>query len=466
MEVLAIVLSLVLLMYFAYKGFNVILFAPVFALLAAAFSGWDVMPAYTELFMIRMASYVKSFFPLFMLGAVLGKIMDASGAAKSIAHFIVQKLGPSRAIISVVLSCAILTYGGVSLFVVAFAVYPLAAAIFREGNIPKRLIPGTIALGSFTFTMTALPGSPQIQNAIPIKYFGTTTWAAPVSGLIAAAIMLFGGIAWLEYRRKKALAAGEGYGNHTKNEPEKKMDEGPLPSPVMALLPLIVVLALNFVLSQYVIPAWPDSMMEKVAAMKLPMGVTSVKSVAGNWALIISLVTGIVAALALNYTYLKGKVADALNQGTIGSLLAVMNTAAEVGYGNVVSSLAGFSVISAALASMKANPLLAEAVSVNLLAGITGSASGGMSIALETMGKQFSEWAAAANISPEMLHRIASVSSGGFDTMPHNGAVITLLAICGLTHKDSYIDIMVTSLIIPVLSGIAAILLYSVTGIA
>ncbi|MFZ5825414.1 MAG: GntP family permease [Bacillota bacterium] len=465
MEVLAIVLSLVGLMYFAYRGFNVILFAPVFALLAAAFSGWDVMPAYTELFMIKMVSYIKSFFPLFMLGAVFGKIMDATGAAKAIAHWIVGKLGPSRAIISVVLSCAILTYGGVSLFVVAFAVYPLAAAIFREGNIPKRLIPASIALGSFTFTMTALPGSPQIQNAIPIKYFGTTTWAAPATGILAALIMLIGGLTWLEYRRKKAMAAGEGYGNHTKQEPEKKIDETPLPSALFAILPLAVVLVLNFFLSRS-IPTWDNAMMNQVTALKLPLAVTSVKAAAGNWALIISLVTGIVAALALMYKQIKGKIAQSTNDGTIGSLLAVMNTASEVGYGNVISSLAGFSVISGALAGLKANPLFAEAVSVNLLAGITGSASGGMSIALETMGKQFLEWANAANISPEVLHRIASISSGGFDTMPHNGAVITLFAITGLTHKESYIDLMIVSLVIPVLSGLVGILWYMATGIA
>ncbi len=465
MAVFMIVLSLVGLMYVAYKGYNVILFAPVFALIAAAASGWSVMPAYTELFMVNMVGYVKSYFPLFMLGAVFGKVMDETGAAKAIAHWIVSKLGPSRAIISVVISCAILTYGGVSLFVVAFAVYPLAAAIFREGNIPKRLIPGTIALGSFTFTMTALPGTPQIQNAIPMKYFGTTSWAAPWTGIIAALIMFIGGVAWLEYRRRKAMAAGEGYGNHTKNEPEKKVDEGPLPNPVLAILPLLIVLVLNYFLSKS-IPNWNDSMMADVVNLKLPMAASAVKTVAGNWALIISLVVGILAAMGFNYRTLRGKTAKALNEGTIGSLLAVMNTASEVGYGNVIKSLAGFSVISAALSQLKANPLLAESVSVNLLAGITGSASGGMSIALEAMGKQFLEWANAANINPEMLHRIASISSGGFDTMPHNGAVITLLAITGLTHKDSYIDIMVVSLLIPVTSGLIGILWYMVTGLA
>jgi len=461
-----IIVSLIGLMYVAYKGYNVILFAPVFALLAAAAGGWSIMPAYTELFMVNLVGYVKSYFPLFMLGAVFGKVMDETGAAKAIAHWIVKTLGPSRAIISVVLSCAILTYGGVSLFVVAFAVYPLAAAIFREGNIPKRLVPGTIALGAFTFTMTALPGTPQIQNAIPMKYFGTTTFAAPWTGIIAALFMFFVGIAWLEYRRRKAMAAGEGYGNHTKNEPEKKTNEGPLPNVALSILPLLIVLVLNYILSQKIIPTWSNDMLADVAKLKLAMGATTISAVGGNWALIIALVVGILAAIGFNFGTLKGKTAKALNEGTIGSLLAVMNTASEVGYGNVIKSLAGFTVISTALSGLKANPLLAESVSVNLLAGVTGSASGGMSIALEAMGKQFLEWANAANINPEMLHRIASISSGGFDTMPHNGAVITLLAITGMTHKESYIDIAMVSLVIPVISGLLGILWYTVTGLA
>jgi H+/gluconate symporter-like permease len=463
LQVIAIVVSLVALIYFAYKGFNVILFAPVFALGAAAISGLDVLPAFSELFMLRLAAYVKNYFPLFMLGAVFGKVMDATGAAKSIAHWIVSKLGPSRAILSVILSAAVLTYGGVSLFVVAFAIYPFAAAIFREGNIPKRLIPGTIAAGSFTFTMTALPGSPQIQNLIPAKYFGTTAYAAPLTGIFASIFMFIASLMWLEWRRKKAQAAGEGYGAHTKNEPEKKLDETGMPNPLMAVLPLVAVLVVNFFLTR-AIPKWDPAMMTPYE--KLPLATTTLAGVAANWALIIALITGILLAIATGWTYIKNRLAPALNEGTIGSLLAIMNTASEVGYGNVISSLAGFKIISTALMSIKGTPLISEAVAVNLLAGITGSASGGMSIALETLGKQYLEWAGRTNVSPEMLHRIASISSGGFDTLPHNGAVITLLAITGMTHKDSYIDIGVTSLLIPVISGILSIILYSITGIA
>lgn len=449
MSILGILLSLALLIYVAYRGFSVILFAPVMALIAAALSGLDLLPTYTELFMPKMVAYAKNFFPVFMLGAVFGKVMDDTGAARSIAHAIIEKLGKERAILAVVLACAILTYGGVSLFVVAFAVYPFAAALFREADIPKRLIPGSIALGSFTFTMTALPGSPQIQNLIPTKYFGTNGYAAPIVGLIAGIFMFGFGLWWLERRRKAALAAGEGYGTGHKNEPEG-MNLGDLPNFWLSLLPLVAVLGINYWLTKY-IPTWDPSILK---AYNIPL-----KSVVGIWAIIVALVIGIILAIALNFKQMKGRIAKALNEGTVGSLLAIMNTASEVGYGNVISSLPGFKAIAAGLMSIKGTPLISEAIIVNVLAGITGSASGGMSIALETMSKQYLDLARQVNLNPELLHRIASISSGGFDTLPHNGAVITLLAICGLTHKQSYADVGVVSLVGPVLATIVAIIM-------
>lgn len=463
MEVLGIILSLVLLMYMAYRGFSVIFFAPVFALLAAVLSSMALMPTYTEVFLPNMANYVKVYFPFFLLGAVFGKVMEESGAAQSIAKAIVNKVGTKQAILAVVLSAAILTYGGVSLFVVAFAVYPFGASLFKEANVPKRLLPGTIALGAFTFTMTSIPGTPQIQNAIPMKFFNTDLYAAPVFGILAA-IMIFGaGLAWLEYRKRKAQAAGEGYGIHTLQEPES-VDGKNLPHPVLSLLPLLSVLIMTLILQKVVFPNWDISSWVTQAPYSIPKA--GIVGTMNNWALIIALVVGIVLAVAINPRAMKGNIARAINAGAIGSLLAVMNTASEVGYGNVIKTLPGFKAIANALMSIghSGSPLPSEAVAVNVLAGITGSASGGMSIALEAFGKQYLEWANRMGLNPELLHRVASVASGGMDTMPHNGAVITLLGIVGLTHKDSYKDIFMVSLLIPVVTVFFLIFLQSIIG--
>ena len=368
--------------------------------------------------------------------------------------------------LAVVLSCAILTYGGVSLFVVVFAVYPFAASLFKEAGIPKRLIPGAIALGSFTFTMDAFPGTPQIQNIIPISFYGTTAYAAPIAGLVGGFAILVLGMLWLEYRRRKAAERGEGYGPHTLNEPEAA-ETATLPKWYVAVLPLVVVLVVNYFLSQWF--TWNQDILAPFAGMKLPLAVTDVKRVAGIWALVIGLVCGIALALAIgfkNVTKGVGGLQKALNVGAIGSLLAIMNTASEVGYGNVIAALPGFKAISTFLLGIKvgATPLVSEAVSVTTLAGITGSASGGMSIALDLMSKDWLSWAHSVGLSPQLLHRIASMASGGCDTLPHNGAVITLLAVCGLTHKQSYPDIGMMT-VIKTAMVFVVILLYSLTGI-
>ena len=464
MEVVGIILSLFLLMFFAYRGFSVILFAPVFALLAASLSGLPLMPAYTELFMAKAVTYIKSFFPVFLLGAVFGKIMEDTGLAKGIAHTIMKSLGKDRAILAVVLAGAALTYGGVSLFVVVFAVYPFASALFKEADIPKRLLPAAIALGAFTATMDCLPGTPQIQNLIPTNFFGTNIYAAPILGLIGGALIFTLGTLWLERRRKQAADRGEGYGAHTLNEPEASAAIK-LPSFKVAILPLLTVLVVNYVMTQ--VFTWDPNMLEPFKAMKLPLTAASIKNVISIWSLIIALVCGILLAIALGFNNLgKGILAKSLNAGAIGSLLAIMNTASEVGYGNVISSLSGFKNISNALMSIKVggSPLVSEAVTVNILAGVTGSASGGMSIALDLMAKDWLAWANSIGMSPEILHRVASMASGGMDTLPHNGAVITLLAVCGMTHKDSYGDIFVLTAI-KTLMVFVIILIHTTTGI-
>ncbi|SHJ93967.1 H+/gluconate symporter [Clostridium amylolyticum] len=447
---IGIIVSLILLMYLAYRGVSVILLTPILALLAALMGGnFGLLPLYTETYMANLANYVKLYFPIFLLGAIFGKVMDVTGAAKSIAITVAEKLGKDKAILAVVLSCGILTYGGVSLFVVAFAVYPIAVSLFRAADIPKRLIPGSIALGSFTFTMTALPGTPQIQNAIPMPFFKTDTWAAPIMGVVGALILFGLGTAWLMYRAKSANAKGEGYGDFKDAVVEDKDEK--LPNFFLSLLPILLVLVLNFVLSKYVFVEGASDW-KWLESYKITIG-----KVGGSWALIVALLIAIVLALV---TLSKGiKIVPIINDGAAGSLPAILNTAAAVGYGNVISSLAAFTVIKNGLLGISSNPLVAEGISVSVLAGITGSASGGMSIALGALGDTLLKLATAQGINPEALHRVATLACGGLDTLPHNGAVITLLMVCGMTHKESYWDIAMVSVFIPTVALIAAIIM-------
>lgn len=454
-----ILLSLSLLIYLAYRGVSVIILAPVLAILAVVLNdGGPILGTYTQVFLPALGEYLVRFFPLFLLGAIFGKVMQDTGSATAIANGIIAYLGAGRSALAVVIACAILTYGGVSLFVVAFAVYPIAAAMFAKGGIPKRLVPATIALGAFTFTMTALPGTPQIQNAIPAPYFGTDSFAAPVSGLLAAAIIAAFGMWWLNMRIKQAANRGEGYGEEdefiaqTDAAPE---DAAEGPSLAIAITPIVIVIVMNLLTSRVILPLLDTSYLAQDA-----YGNASIDTVRGIWALIVGLVLAIFAAVILNYQRIAS-INTSLKDGVAASFLPIFNTSSEVGYGTVISSLAAFVILRDAVVSVSpGNPLISEALAVNILAGVTGSASGGMSIALEALGATYLEMAQAADISPELLHRVAALSSGGFDVLPHNGAVITLLAITGLTHMKSYFDIFMVAVLGPLL-GLGAVLLWS-----
>lgn len=448
-----IVLSLLLLMYLAYRGVSVLILAPILAMLAVLFSAPsnELLGTYTQVFMQGMGGFAIKFFPIFLLGAVFGKLMEDSGAAHSIAYALVEKFGKQKALLSIIVASAVLTYGGVSVFVVTFAVYPIAAALFREINIPKRLIPGAIAVGALTFTMTAMPGTPSIQNAIPMPYFETDAFAAPGLGLIAGVIMFAGGVWWMQRRLKTALSAGEGYGEHY-DANVKEQDFKHLPTLLQALVPIVVVIVLNYVLSKFLFPV-----MDTAYLADKKFGGTSLSAVSGLWAIIVALLAGCLMLVFANMKYWRN-LKKSVNDGAMGSLLPIFNTASEVGYGSVIATLAGFVILRDFMVGLSPNnPLISEAIVINVMAGITGSASGGMSIVLNVMGETYMQMAQQFGISPELMHRVASIASGGLDALPHNGAVITMLAICGLTHKESYLDIFIVAVVVPLLALVAVI---------
>jgi len=488
----AIVITLLLLMFFAYRGYSVLILAPIMATLAVLLSGdfLSSIPAYTDVFMGALSGFLLKFFPIFLLGALFGRLMADSGAATAIADTVVRKLGASKAILAVILVCAILTYGGVSLFVVAFAIYPIAKDLFKAADIPKRLIPAAIALGSFTFTMTALPGTPAIQNAIPIPYYNTNVFAAPVLGIIGGTIMFVLGWWWLQSRAKKASAAGEGYGQHdddigvggidakqvavSKDDPashsaQTNVAQSNLASTLearsthqtsftVAMIPLVLVIGLNAILTYAIFPSM------NFEAIQTQFPDLNIAGSLGLWSIIISLVIACLVLIVLRIGHWND-LQKTINRGTYDSMLPIFNTASEVGYGAVIASLAGFLIIRDSILNLSPdNPLISEAVAMTTLAGITGSSSGGLSIALSTLGEDYLQMALAAGIDPELMHRVAVMAAGGLDTLPHSGAVITLLAICGLTHKQSYLTVAMVTMVIPLCAVVSIIILGTLFG--
>ena len=451
MDFIVVLFALCFLMFVAYRGYSVILFAPIAALGAVLLTDPAlVAPMFTGLFMPKMVVFVQNYFPVFLLGALFGKVIELSGFSKSIVAAVINFVGRERAILSIVAVCAILTYFGVSLFVVVFAVYPFAAELFRQSDIPKRLIPGTIALGSFTFTMDSLPGTPQIQNIIPTTFFKTDIYAAPILGTIGAVFILICGLTYLEWRRRAAAKTGEGYavaGVELVNEPVP-FEHEKLANPFIAILPLIMVGVMNFVFTKLIPEFYGDKYTFVPAAVGKAAApvVQTVKSVAALWAVEGALLIGILTVFIFGGRAVFSKFAEGSKSAIGGALLASINTASEYGFGSIIAALPGFIVVAGALSAIP-NPLVNEAITVTALAGITGSASGGMGIALAAMADTFIQNAQAAGIPLEVFHRVASMASGGMDTLPHNGAVITLLMVTGLTHRVSYKDIFAITVI-------------------
>lgn len=466
MDVLLIVLVLCLLMLMAYRGFSTILIAPICGLILIAFASKPLLPAFTELFMIRTVGYVKSFFPIFLLGSIFGQLMGDSGFARSIARAIIRYFGKERALLAVCLTGSILTYGGVSLLVVTFAVYPFAAALYKEANIPKRFLIGALVTGAFTATLGAYPGSPQIQNIIPASFFGTTIYASPGIGLITGTALWLCSYFYMHFRIRKAAAAGEGYGENQINEPLNLDESKPTIKAVYAMLPLLAVLAINFYMGR--VMTWDSTLLDPYKAMKLPLLAGAVKNVSSSWATIVALTVGSALVLILGRRYFSNGwtgILKSLNAGANGALLAIMNTAILVGFGSLMATSPGFQGILEGLMGIKIGntPLWSMAVASNVLAGLTGSASGGISIALDLMGPQWLAWANQAGVPLDIMTRVAAIASGGLSLTPHNGALITMFVVCGLSHKTSYLDVAIIS-IFKGSASFLAIILYTIFG--
>lgn len=433
LSMIGLVGGLALLIFLTMRGMNLLVAGPLCALFVAVLSGLPLFPQLAEEgaanfvgnYMGGFASFVTSWYLMFLLGAIFGKVMEDSGAADSVSKWIVDKLGMKFAVLAIVLACAVLTYGGVSLFVVAFSVYPMALSLFKQANLPRRFIPAALALGSVTFTMTSA-GSPEIQNWIPIEFLGTNHMAGWEVSLIVAVFMGVFGYWWLKKMITKAVQKGEKF-EARKNDPV--MADRKLPNPIMAVVPLLVVLIISFI--------FHDSLKQS--------------------ALIVALLSGIIATYVLNRTYFKN-FWEAMSDGTMGALVAIGNTAAVVGFGGVAKAVPAFQVAVDAMTSIPGSPLIGGAIAVSVIAGMTGSASGGQAIALPLIAPHYMDM----GVNPEALHRVVSISSGALDSLPHNGYVVTTIrGICGESHGDAYGAVGAITVIVPAIGVIIAIVLFS-----
>ena len=476
-----ILVGLGLLIWLAFKGWSVLMLAPLAAMTAALFSREPLLAHWTQTFMASAAQFVMQFFPIFLLGALFGKLMEDSGSVSAIAAFMTERLGAKRAVLAVVLAGALVTYGGVSLFVAFFVLAPMAHALFRAAEIPKRLMPAAIALGTSTFTMSMMPGTPAIQNAIPMPFFGTTPFAAPGLGVIASLITLGFGLWWLARAESRARAMGEGYQGDAafaqddeKNEIVRERattsgafdpaeiahgDQSRVQPPIaLAALPLIVVVGVNLLMSLFVLPRIDASYLAEPA-----WGSTSLSAVGGVWSVVTALAAAIAVLVVVNFSRLPTPRAT-MDAGANAAVLPVLSVASLVGFGSVVAALPAFALVRDWVLGIGGGPLVSLAVATNVLASLTGSASGGLTIALDALGGAYMKLAAEQGISPDLLHRVAVIGAGTLDSLPHNGAVVTLLSVCGSSHRESYSDIVMVAIVGALIALVAVIGLGSMFG--
>lgn len=429
LSISGLILGLVLLIWLTMRGVNLFILAPICGLLVAFSNQLPFWQAtgnqdFVHAYMTGFSGFIASWYLMFLLGSLFGKLMEHTGAADAVAQWIVNRLGKAHAVGAVVLACAVLTYGGVSVFVVAFSAYPMALSLFKESNLPRRFIPAALGLGSVTFTMTSA-GSPEIQNWIPIQYLHTTPYAGWEVSILVAVLMACAGYWWLRRMIARAIHNGEHFQSRAADPCSTARD---LPSPWLALTPLLVVLLLSNLLHH-----------------QLQQG-----------ALIVALAAGVVVLYLLNRRYLTS-LDQAVNEGVLGSLLAIGNTAAVVGFGSVAKLTPAFADIVQTLTHLPGPELFGAAIAVSTIAGLTGSASGGQAIALPEIAPTYLE----RGVDPAELHRVVAISSGALDSLPHNGYVVTTIrAICGEKHEDAYWPVAAVTVVVPLLGTFLAILLF------
>ena len=429
LSLLGLLAGLTLLIWLTMRGVNLFILAPLCALLVAITNQipfWQATGTtdFVHAYMNGFSGFVAAWFLMFLLGSLFGKLMEHTGAADAVALWIVSRLGKAHAVAAVVLACALLTYGGVSVFVVAFSAYPMAISLFKDANLPRRFIPAALGLGSVTFTMTSA-GSPEIQNWIPIQFLKTTPYAGWEVSLVVAIFMAAFGYTWLQHMIKKAVANGESFTTRA-NDPA--VSDRALPHPFFGVLPLLVVLILSNLLHHSLQQA----------------------------ALIVALTGGVLTLYLANRKFVAD-LAKTLDEGVLGALMAIGNTAAVVGFGAVAKLTPAFNDIVHALTGLPGPELVGAAVAVSVVAGLTGSASGGQAIALPEIAPTYLD----RGVDPEQLHRVVAISSGALDSLPHNGYVVTTIrAICGESHQQAYWPMAAVTVIVPALGTILAIALF------
>ncbi len=419
------VVAIALLVVLVYIRVDILIAGPLVAIFLAVTSGLNPVQALTEGYLPTFGGFCSSFFLVFGSSAIFARVMQDTGMAASIARTIGKKCGPKYAVLVVFFTSVLLTYGGVSLFVVVFVLYPIALQLFREANITRAMIPGAIAAGAFTFASSCLPGAAQAAPLVAAGYLDTTIMVMPLLGILCGGFMCVLIVLYLNWALKKSRKDKLEF----EDDPEttaliEKFNNIELPNFWLSLLPmLMVIVTLN--------------------VFKLPV--------------YICMAIGVAISFAFGWKNVDNKLAT-LNAGVGGAVLALLNTAAANGFGGVAKMTPAFAELCDILTqSNSIPPLLSVGLATTLIAGACGSGTGGLGVALGTLAPVYIDM----GVSPGLIHRVSLIACGGLDSLPHNGAVVTCLTSCGVSHKDGYKHMGWTTVVIPLVTMLFCIIVGS-----
>lgn len=422
-----IIVALALMTILIMRGVNIFVVALLCSSIVAVTGGVNLYTGLKENYMSGFVGFLKNNFLIFLTGTIMGKAMEITNGAKAIAKLIVDKLGERFALISVPLACGIIAYGGVSVFVASFAVFPIALEVFRQSNYPRRFIPAALTFGCSTFAMVA-PGAPQIQNAVPAEALGTDLMAGATVGFISSAFILVLGCYLLIKMVNKAMANGERF---VAKPMDVFQDDEKYPSGVLALIPLILTIVMI------------NIKVDGVALIPLEVGVF-----AGS----------VIVVILLNRYLDNSKLLHELGEACKSSIMSITNTCAVVGFGAVVQATISFPVIVDKMVNLPGPLYASAALGTTVIAGICGSASGGLGIAAPLLGPMY---IAKGALAPA-LHRVMAISSAALDSMPHNGYIVTVTnGLANETHEDAYKPIFILTVLTPFIGSIVAVVLFS-----
>ncbi len=429
--VIGIILALALLIFLIFKGWHMGVVAVLSSLVIMVFSGMDIWTGFSESFATSFKNFAGTWFLMFALGSVFGKVMEESGASATIANTLVKAIGTKRVILVVLLTTLVLSYGGIGVFIIAFTMYPICMALFKEADLPKKIFPGLLLAIPATITMSFAPGVPAVQNMIPTNTFGTTIYAAPVIGIVTSIFIFILDYLFYTWAAKRCKARGEHFvpGENDNipnlNDPEIMKD---LPSPLKAFAPIIILIVSIFVFMQFV--------------------------AVSNFAVVLGMTLGIVVAIVLFWGRLNVK--EALGSGTASGLSALMVTSMIMGFGGVVQASPAFQTCVDWLLGLNMSPILMMFFSINVICMITGSSSGGLNIFLESLG----QYMINTGINPQILHRLTCMASAGLDAMPHASGVVLANSVAKTDMKDTYKYTFVSQCLIPMLAFGLGVILY------